>query len=155
MTELAVGRPLPPAALTGDEGQSLDLAGLKGRKAVLFFYPKADTSGCTLEAKDFSRLKPEFDRAGVALLGISADPVKAIRKFRSKHDLAVPLATDPERGLIEALGLWVEKSLYGRKYMGIERTTILLDDKGVVRRLWPKVKIEGHAEEVLEAARSV
>jgi peroxiredoxin Q/BCP len=155
MTELTTGRPLPHATLTGDDGKTFDLASLKGRKAVLFFYPKADTSGCTLEAKDFSRIEPAFKKAGIAVIGVSADPVKAIAKFRVKHGLDVSLATDLDKGLVESLGLWVEKSLYGRKYMGIERTTVLIDAEGVVRRIWPKVKIEGHATEVLEAAKAL
>ena len=155
MTELAEGQPLPHATLTADDGKPFDLSSLKGRKSVLFFYPKADTSGCTIEARDFTRLKPAFEDAGIAVIGVSADPVKAIAKFRAKHDLKVSLATDIDKSLVETLGLWVEKSLYGRKYMGIERTTVLVDAAGVVRRVWRKVKIEGHAEEVLAEAKAL
>jgi peroxiredoxin Q/BCP len=120
---------------------------------VLYFYPKADTPGCTIEAKDFSRLQPAFAKAGVAVLGVSADPVKKQDAFKTKHQLTTPLASDETHEMLEAYGVWGEKSMYGKKYLGISRTTILIGADGRVLRIWPKVKIEGHAEEVLEAAK--
>ena len=133
----------------------MSLADFKDRKLVLFFYPKADTSGCTIEAKDFSRLNPDFAKAGVAVIGVSADPVKKQDAFKTKHDLATPLASDETHGMLEAYGVWGEKSMYGRKYMGITRTTVLIGADGRIARIWPKVKIPGHAEEVLAAARAL
>lgn len=145
----------PDVSLQTDSGETLKLADLKGHKAVLFFYPKADTSGCTQEAKDFSALAGDFQAADTRLLGISPDPVPAIHKFKAKYGLTVTLASDEARNVIEPWGLWVEKSLYGRTYMGVERTTVLLDAKGRVAKVWPKVKVAGHAEEVLSAAQTL
>ena len=123
---------------------------------MLFFYPKDNTPGCTSEAKDFSALKGEFEQAGCKLLGISKDSPQKHRNFIAKHDLTVPLATDrDEDGLSDALGVWTEKKMYGRTFMGMVRTTILLAPDGTVARVWPKVKVKGHAEEVLEAARNL
>jgi peroxiredoxin Q/BCP len=123
---------------------------------VLFFYPKDDTPGCTIENKDFSALAGEFEKAGAALLGVSKDPPKKHAKFAAKHGLAAPLASDAESsGLADALGIWVEKSMYGRTYMGMERTTYLVDADGRIARVWRKVKVKGHAEEVLTAAREL
>jgi thioredoxin-dependent peroxiredoxin len=127
-----------------------------GRKLVLFFYPKDDTPGCTTENKDFSALADEFEKAGTALLGVSKDPPKKHEKFAAKHGLVAPLASDAETGgLADALGIWVEKNMYGRTYMGMERTTYLVGPDGRIARVWRKVKVKGHADEVLEAARSL
>jgi len=151
-----VGDLMPDVALEGPDGAPLRAADFGGRKWVLYFYPKDDTPGCTTEAKDFSALKARFDAAGVALLGVSRDPAAKHAKFTAKHELTVPLATDPEEGgLAEALGIWVEKNLYGRRYMGMERTTYLVDAEGRIARVWRKVKVKGHAEEVLKAAEAL
>ena len=151
-----VGDLLPDAALEGRDGAALRPSDFRGRNWVLYFYPRDDTPGCTTEARDFSALKPRFDAAGVALLGVSRDPAAKHAKFTAKHALTVPLATDPEEGgLAEALGIWVEKNLYGRRYMGMERTTYLVDAEGRIARVWRKVKVKGHAEEVLAAAEAL
>ena len=151
----AEGALAPDFRLRRDGGGTVSLADFKGRKLVLFFYPKADTSGCTIEAKDFSRLAPDFAKAGAAVIGVSADPVKKQDAFKAKHDLATPLASDETHGMLEAYGVWGEKSMYGRKYMGIARTTVLIGADGRIARIWPKVKIPGHAEEVLAAAKAL
>jgi peroxiredoxin Q/BCP len=149
------GDPLPELPLELPEGGTIRPSDFAGRKLVLFFYPKDDTLGCTTENLDFSALKPEFDAAGVALLGVSKDPPARHRKFAEKHALAVPLATDAqEGGLSDALGIWGAKSMYGRTYMGMERSTYLVDPDGRIARVWRKVKVKGHAAEVLEAARA-
>jgi peroxiredoxin Q/BCP len=153
--ELAAGNEAPDFRLPRDGGGALSLADFKGRKLVLYFYPKADTPGCTIEAKDFSRLKPEFDKAHIAVVGVSADPVKKQDAFKAKHALATPLASDEEREMLKAYGVWAEKSMYGKKYMGINRTTVLIGADGRIVRIWPKVKIEGHAEEVLAVAKAI
>lgn len=144
-----VGQPFPDFELEDQSGKVVRLSDLKGSKAVIYFYPKDDTPGCTTEACEFR------DRAaklmGAQVYGVSPDPAKKHKKFAEKFGLGFPLLADPERKLIEACGLWVEKTLYGRKYMGVERTTFLLDEQGVVARVWRKVKPEGHAEEVLGA----
>jgi peroxiredoxin Q/BCP len=155
MSGLTVGNPAPDFTLPTDGGGSISLAGLKGRNVVVFFYPKADTPGCTIESKDFSARKADFAAAGTELIGVSADPVKAQDKFKTKHDLTVTLASDESQAMLSAYGVWVEKSMYGKKYMGIERTTVLIDKNGVVSRIWPKVKIEGHVDEVLAAAKAL
>jgi len=150
-----VGDPFPAVALTTPEGGSVSVADFAGRKLVVFFYPKDDTPGCTTENKDFSAMAEEFAAAGVALLGVSKDPPKKHAKFIEKHGLTAPLASDAEtEGLSDALGVWTEKSMYGRKYMGMERTTYLIGPDGVIERVWNKVKVKGHAQEVLEAARA-
>ena len=151
-----VGDPMPDIALETPEGATVKPSDFKGRKLVLFFYPKDDTPGCTTENIAFSALKDEFEAAGTSLLGISKDPPAKHSKFIAKHDLAAPLASDPEEdGLADALGIWGEKKMYGRTYMGMERTTYLLNTKGTIARVWRKVKVKGHAEEVLEAALMV
>ena len=150
--KLEVGAPAPDFSLVRDGGDAISLADFKGRKLVLFFYPKADTSGCTVEAKDFSRLKPTFAAAGIDVVGVSADPVKKQDAFKSKHGLAMPLASDETHAMLEAYGVWGQKSMYGKTYMGINRTTVLIGADGRIARIWPKVKIEGHADEVLAAA---
>ena len=151
-----VGDPMPEAALTGADGKPVRLSDFRGKPLVVFFYPKDDTPGCTTENKDFGELAPEFAKAGVALLGVSKDPPAKHAKFAAKHGLTAPLASDAEAdGLAEALGIWVEKSLYGRQYMGMERTTYLVDAAGRIARVWRKVKVKGHAAEVLEAAKTL
>ncbi|WP_228242097.1 peroxiredoxin [Porphyrobacter sp. GA68] len=147
---------LPQFSLATPEGGVLTLHDFAGRPAVLFFYPKDDTPGCTSEARDFSDLRPEFDEIGVTLLGISKDPADRHRKFIAKHGLAVPLASDlAEPGLADALGIWVDKSMYGKTYKGMSRTTFLVDGAGRIVRTWLKVKVKGHAAEVLAAARAL
>lgn len=151
-----VGDPMPDIALETPDGGLVKPSDFRGRKLVLFFYPKDDTPGCTIENKDFSALAGDFAEAGVALLGVSKDPPKKHQKFAAKHGLAAPLASDAEEGgLSDALGIWTEKSLYGRVYMGMERTTYLVDATGRIERVWRKVKVKGHADEVLGAARVI
>ena len=151
-----VGDPMPEVALTGADGRPVRLSDFRGKPLVVFFYPKDDTPGCTTENKDFSALAPEFAKATAALLGVSKDPPAKHVKFTVKHGLTAPLASDAEaNGLAEALGIWVEKSLYGRQYMGMERTTYLVDAAGRIARVWRKVKVKGHAAEVLEAAKAL
>lgn len=148
-----VGDKMPDIALEGADGGTIRPSDFAGRRAVLFFYPKDMTPGCTTEAIDFSALKPRFEEAGVALLGISKDSAERHRKFTEKHALAVPLATDAEEGgLSDALGIWTEKQLYGKRFMGMVRTTYLLGPDGRIERVWDKVKVKGHAEDVLAAA---
>jgi len=155
VADLTVGAKAPDFRLARDGGGTLSLADFKGKKLVLYFYPKADTPGCTIEAKDFSRLQPAFDEAAVALVGVSADPVKKQDAFKAKHALTTPLASDESHEMLRAYGVWAEKSMYGRKYMGINRVTVLIGGDGRIVRIWPKVKIEGHAEEVLAAAKAI
>ncbi|KAA5602138.1 peroxiredoxin [Blastochloris sulfoviridis] len=152
---LAVGDPAPDFDLPGDGGGRVSLAGLLGKPTVIYFFPKADTSGCTRESVAFSALKPDFDKAGVAVIGVSADPVKTQDRFKAKHNLTVALASDEASSMLEAYDVWVEKSMYGKKYMGIERTTVLIGTDGRIARIWHKVKIDGHAEDVLAAARAL
>ena len=152
---LKAGDQAPQFTLPAAGGKDVSLAGLRGRKVVLYFYPKDDTSGCTREAQDFNGLKQEFAAAGTEVIGLSPDSVKSHDKFRSKYDLDLTLAADEARGVLEAYGVWAEKSMYGRKYMGVERTTILVDGDGRIARIWEKVKVPGHAEEVLAAARAL
>ena len=152
---LEEGSLAPDFTLPTDSGTDLRLSSLRGRPAVVYFYPKDDTSGCTREAKDFTALAADFAALGVPVVGISPDPVKSKQKFRDKHGLSVTLAADAERSVVAAWGVWVEKSMYGRKYMGVERTTFLLDAAGLVARVWRKVKVPGHAEAVLAAARAL
>ena len=155
MTTYAQGDAFPDFTMETPDGATLTKADLAGRKAVIFFYPKDNTPGCTTEAKDFTELKPEFEKAGTRLVGVSKDSAKKHQNFIAKHDLTVELATDAEEGgLSDRLGVWAEKMNYGRTYMGMVRTTYLLDEAGKILRIWPKVKVKGHAAEVLEAARS-
>ena len=156
MTVIAVGAPLPDVTLTRPDGSAVRPSDYAGQKLVLFFYPKDDTPGCTTENLDFSALSGEFAAAGTALLGISKDPPKKHEKFIAKHGLTAPLASDPETGgLSDALGFWTEKSMYGRSYMGMVRSTVLVAGDGIVARVWSPVKVKGHAAEVLEAARAL
>jgi peroxiredoxin Q/BCP len=152
---LNVGDPVPDVTLTGMDGAPLPLSGFRGNKLVLYFYPKDDTSGCTREAQDFSALAREFEKAGTWILGVSKDDPKKHARFTEKYELRVSLASDMDGGVCEAFGTWGEKSLYGRKYMGIERATFLIDRDGTVARVWRKVKVPGHAAEVLAAARDL
>jgi len=153
--KIAVGGKAPAFTLPRDGGGEVSLAEFKGRKLVLYFYPKADTPGCTIEAKDFSRLAPAFARAKTAVLGVSADPVKKQDKFKAKHDLTVALASDETLEMLKAYGVWAEKSMYGRTYMGVLRNTYLIGPDGKIAGIWEKVKVAGHAEEVLEAAKAL
>lgn len=150
---LTEGDTLPPFILPRDGGGSVSLADFAGRKLAIFFYPRADTPGCTLEASDFSRLAPDFSASGTAVLGVSADPVKAQDKFRDKHRLTVPLASDEDHRLLVPLGVWGEKSMYGKTFMGVLRTTVLVGANGKIARIWRNVRVPGHAEQVLAAAR--
>lgn len=150
---LVAGLPAPVFELPTDDGGTIALVTLRGRPVVAYFYPKDDTSGCTAEAKDFSRLLGAFDEAGAVVVGISPDPATSKAKFRKKHELAVRLAADTSKATCEAYGVWVEKSMYGRKYMGVERSTFLIDAMGNIVRAWRKVKVPGHAQEVLDAVR--
>ncbi len=151
-----VGDAIPDIAMQLPDGRSVRTADFAGRKLVLFFYPKDDTPGCTTENKDFSALAAEFAKAGVALLGVSKDPPAKHAKFITKHALTAPLASDAEAGgLSDALGIWTEKSMYGRSYMGMVRSTYLIGADGKIARIWDKVKVKGHAEEVLVAAKAL
>lgn len=155
-THPAAGDPMPDIAMTTPEGGTIRPSDLAGKPAVIFFYPKDDTPGCTTENIDFTALAGNFARAGVQLLGVSKDPPAKHQKFIARHDLKAPLASDAaEGGLSDALGIWTEKQNYGRSYMGMVRTTYLLDANGKIARVWNKVKVKGHAAEVLEAARAL
>lgn len=153
--EPEAGDKAPAFRLPRDGGDTVSLKDFKGRNLVLYFYPKADTPGCTKEAIAFSRLKAAFAKAGTEVLGVSADPVPAQDKFKAKHSLSIPLASDESKAMLEAYGAWGEKSMYGRKFMGVIRKTFLIDGGGRILRVWPKVKVEGHAEEVLETVRAL
>jgi peroxiredoxin Q/BCP len=149
-----VGDAFPDVALVAPDGSVVKPSDFAGRKLVVFFYPKDDTPGCTTENKDFSELAEQFTAAGAALLGVSKDPPKKHAKFIEKHGLTAPLASDAEEGgLSDALGVWTQKSMYGRTYMGMERTTYLVDEKGMIAQVWNKVKVKGHAEQVLAAVK--
>lgn len=152
---ISEGNPAPDFTLDTADGSKVSLSALKGKPVVVYFYPKDDTSGCTREAIDFSCLRPAFDEAGIAVIGISPDDAASHAKFAGKHDLNVVLGADPERQAIEAYGVWAEKSMYGRSYMGVDRSTFLVDRDGKLARIWRKVKVPGHAEEVLEAAKAL
>lgn len=149
------GDPIPAAALLNSDGTALNLADLAGRALVLYFYPKADTPGCTNEAKDFSAVISDFDAIDVRVIGVSKDSPKKLAKFAEKYSLGVLLASDENGHVTEDFGAWVEKSMYGRNYMGIERCTLLFDAAGKLVRQWRKVKVKGHAEDVLAAARAL
>jgi peroxiredoxin Q/BCP len=152
---LTPGRAAPPFSLPTTDGGVVSLEALNGRKAVLYFYPKDDTSGCTREANEFQALKQAFADADTVVIGVSPDPMKSHDKFRAKYGLEFPLASDEAKAMLQAYGVWVEKSMYGRRYMGVERTTVLLDRDGRIARVWPKVSVPGHADEVLAAARAL
>ena len=150
-----VGDKAPSFTLPADGGGKVSLKDFKGKAVVLYFYPKDDTSGCTAEACAFRDALPDFSKVKAEIVGISRDPVKSHDAFKAKYDLPFPLVSDEDGEVCEAYGTWVEKSMYGRKYMGVERSTFLIDAKGVVRNVWRKVKVPGHAEEVLEAASAL
>jgi peroxiredoxin Q/BCP len=152
---LKPGDAAPAFSLPATGGGTIDLAAVRGRKVVLYFYPKDDTSGCTREAQDFQALKDAFASAETTVIGVSPDPMRSHDKFRAKYGLEFPLASDETKEMLQAFGVWVEKSMYGRKYMGVERTTVLLDRDGRIARVWPKVSVPGHADEVLAAARAL
>ena len=155
VSKLEVGAAAPDFSLPGDGGDTLSLASFAGRALVLYFYPKDDTSGCTAQAIDFNGKAAAFAEAGAAILGVSPDPAKSHAKFKTKHDLTIPLASDEAKDTLQAYGVWAEKSMYGRTYMGVERTTVLIAADGTIARIWPKVKVPGHADEVLAAVRAL
>jgi len=153
--EIAEGASAPPFDLPTDGGGRIALKDLKGKTVVLYFYPKDETTGCTKEAVDFSDAEKAFRRAGAVVIGVSKDSPAKHDKFKKKHGLTITLASDENGETVAAYGSWVEKSLYGRKYMGIDRSTFMIDGKGVIRKIWRKVKVNGHVMEVLDAAKSL
>jgi peroxiredoxin Q/BCP len=155
VTDITEGQPAPAFDLATDGDGRVTLAGLKGKSVVLYFYPKADTPGCTTEGLDFSALADAFAAANAVVIGVSRDAVKKLDRFKAKHDLKVILGSDEDGVVCEAYGTWVMKKLYGREYMGVERATFLIDGAGLIRRVWRNVKVKGHAEQVLEAAQSL
>ena len=152
---VTVGKPAPDFTLPSDGGGKVSLKGLRGQNVVLYFYPKDDTSGCTSEACGFRDALPKFGKINATVIGISRDSVTSHDKFKTKYKLPFTLASDEKGQVTERYGVWVEKSMYGRKYMGIERATFVIDDKGVVRREWRKVKVPGHVDEVLKAVKEL
>jgi peroxiredoxin Q/BCP len=154
MAEIAPGTLAPDFSLVTEEGP-VTLSELRGRKVVLYFYPADDTEICTIEAVDFSARKDEYEAAGAIILGVSPDTVSSHQRFCKKHGLGIRLASDPEMKVIRRYGLWIEKTMFGRKFMGVERATFLIDGNGRIARVWHKVRIKGHVEQVLEAARSL
>ena len=155
MTDITEGSAAPAFDMPTDGGGSVSLAGLKGQTVVLYFYPKADTPGCTTEAQDYTALASEFAAADAVVIGVSRDPVKKLERFKAKAELGVVLASDETGGVTEAYGVWGEKQMYGRVYMGVERATFLIDDRGVVQRAWRKVAVKGHAAAVLAAVQEL
>jgi thioredoxin-dependent peroxiredoxin len=155
MAQISEGDPAPDFHLPDDSGQIVNLADFLGEPLVLYFYPKADTSGCTKEAAEFNALLKEFKAAGAAVVGVSPDPVKALGKFKGKYGLAFPLVGDESHKMLEAYGVWAQKAMYGRKYMGVERSTFLIGKDGRIAQSWRKVKVGGHAGEVLAAVRAL
>jgi len=155
MTDITEGSKAPAFDMATADGGRVSSEGLAGKPYVLYFYPKADTPGCTNEARDFSEQIDAFAAAGATVIGVSRDPVKKLDRFKAKYDLKVVLASDEPEDVTEAWGVWVEKKLYGREYMGIERATFLIDGAGVVRGVWRKVSVKGHAAEVLAAVKSL
>jgi peroxiredoxin Q/BCP len=153
--KLEPGKKAPSFDLPSDGDGRIKLSALKGQKVVLYFYPKDDTSGCTQEAIDFNGLRKQFEKANTVIIGVSPDSVKSHDKFKAKHELDFDLVSDESKTMLEAYGVWVEKSMYGRKYMGVERTTVLIDDAGKIAQVWNKVKVPGHAKEVLAAAKEL
>ena len=152
---LKIGQKAPAFRLPGDAGKTLALKDFAGAKLVIFFYPRADTPGCTREAIDFTRLKGDFVKAGASVIGVSADPVQAQSKFRDKHKLGVPLGSDETHAMLEAYGAWGKKSLYGKEYEGIIRSTLLIDAAGKIAQVWRNVKVDGHADAVLAAVKAL
>lgn len=155
MTTITAGTAAPDFTLSVTEGGTRSLADFAGRKLVIYFYPKAGTEACDREANDFNKLRVDFEASGTTVLGVSPDPGGKLARFAAKHAIGFPLASDETHALMDAYGIWVEKSMYGRRYMGVERTTVLIDADGRVARIWSKVKVPGHAEEVLAAARAL
>lgn len=155
MEKLGIGDLAPDFNLPRDGGAEQSLSQLRGKPVVLYFYPKDDTSGCTLEAHDFTALKPEFDKIGVEIIGMSPDKAAKHDKFKQKHELNITLVSDEEKTTLMTYGVWVEKSMYVRKYMGVERTTFLIDKTGKIAEIWHKVKVPGHAQAVLQAASKI
>jgi len=155
MGDIAIGKPAPAFTLPTASGEKVTLSKLKGKGVVLYFYPRDDTPGCTTEAKEFSALTKEFDKIGFVVVGVSKDSPEKHQKFADKYDLAITLGSDEEGKTIERYGVWVEKNMYGKKMMGIERATFLIDSKGMIRQIWRKVKAPGHAAAVLTAAKSL
>ena len=155
MADLSPGDEAPHFSLPADGGGTVRLTELRGKIVVLFFYPQDNTQTCTIEAIDFTKFYPAFEKAGVAVLGISPDSLKKHEKFKSKHGLAMPLLADGAREAIEAYGVWGEKTMFGRKYMGVVRSTFLVDRDGKIARVWRNVRVSGHAEEVLESAKAL
>ncbi len=149
------GDKAPDFELEGDEGGTIRLSDLQGSPVVVYFYPKDDTSGCTKEAIAFTELAPEFAKLGVRVIGVSPDTVKSHQKFKTKHNLNVELAADTEKSAAQAYGVWVSKSMYGRQYMGVERSTFLVGKDGTLVKVWRKVKVPGHAEDVLQSVQSL
>lgn len=154
MSELQPGERAPDFEIASDDGATLSLKHYSGKKVVLYFYPKDSTDGCTAEAIDFSRLKEEFEKADAAIIGVSPDSVKKHKNFIAKHGLTVTLGSDESTDMLQAYGVWQEKSMYGRKYMGVARTTYLIGPDGKIIRTWAGVKVKGHAEEVLAAVKA-
>ncbi|WP_313558424.1 thioredoxin-dependent thiol peroxidase [Agrobacterium cavarae] len=155
MAELTIGDEAPDFRLPRNGGGDISLSDLKGKAVVLYFYPKDDTSGCTAEAIDFSALGAQFEAANAVVIGISPDSVKSHDKFAAKHSLTVMLAADEDKSALEAYGVWKEKSMYGKKYMGVERTTFLISPDGKIAKVWSKVKVPGHAQAVLDEAKAL
>ncbi len=153
--DITQGSKAPAFDMATDGGGRVSLDGFKGRTVVLYFYPKADTPGCTSEGQEFSALIADFDKAGATVIGVSRDPVKKLDRFKAKYDLKVVLASDEPGDVTVAWGVWVQKKLYGREYMGIERATFLIDGAGVVQRVWRKVSVKGHAAEVLATIQAL
>src|SRR5262245_54289696 len=152
---LDVGEKAPNFKLPGDDGSTVSLGAFKGRKLVIYFYPRADTPGCTRESIDFSKLRAGFTKAGTDVIGVSADPVKAQEAFKKKHKLSVGLLSDETHAMLEAYGAWGKKSMYGKTFMGITRMTYLIGPDGRVAQVWPKVRVDGHATEVLDAVKAL
>ena len=155
MTKPEAGDKAPDFSLARDDGETVTLSDYAGRTLVLYFYPKDDTPGCTKQAIGFTERAKDFEKAGATILGVSKDTVAKHEKFKQKHDLGIDLASDPEGETIEAYGSWVEKNMYGKKYMGIDRSTFLIDGKGKVREVWRKVRVPGHVDAVLDAAKAM
>ena len=152
---LEIGKKAPDFTLPCDNGEQVRLKDYRGRKLVLYFYPRDDTSGCTLQAHTFTAYLSDFTAKNTEILGVSADSPQSHDKFKAKHKLAIKLASDESHAMLKKYGVWVEKNMYGRKYMGIERTSFLLDEKGIIQQIWRKVKVKGHVEEVLTSVASL
>jgi len=155
MSEVTIGTVIPDFRLPSDEDTIVSPASLKGKTTILYFYPKDDTSGCTKQAIAFSQLHTEFEAENAIVIGVSKDKISSHKKFRAKYDLKLLLLSDFENHVAESFGVWVEKSMYGKKYMGIERSTFVIDTNGVIAQIWRKVKVEAHAEEVLKVVRKL